>query len=198
MLLSHLFCDFITSFLVDHDFITANERENYQYCFEYLFGTIFYIIGITLLSIVFRQFPFSVTFFLIFLPLRSLCGGYHAKKRIVCSLLSFLIYLGTNMLYIHISTYNSILWSILYILSFLFLWHNSSVTTSKDLSLQSINKLLHIKKYYLLLNLILFFAIPFLLNLKYYKMVTVCMILCAVNALVGQILVYRRRTSYDL
>lgn len=66
MLLSHLFCDFITSFLVDHDFITANERENYQYCFEYLFGTIFYIIGITLLSIVFRQFPFSVTFFSFF------------------------------------------------------------------------------------------------------------------------------------
>lgn len=83
----------ITTTFIKNNIIKSEDGEIYNYCFETtIVKGISYLILIVF-SIVFKEPLSSLVFLLSFLVFRKTCGGYHAKKYLVCGLMSFLSYL---------------------------------------------------------------------------------------------------------
>ena len=97
---SYFVSEHLTHFLRDREIITAEYNSAYIYCFEFIFSNLFFICGILLCGILFTKPVFSVVFLLTLLPMRSFCGGVHAPNRLLCSVLSYLTYFISYILYL--------------------------------------------------------------------------------------------------
>ncbi len=94
----------ITAFLIKQKIISNEDREIYEYGFELLLADLFNFSVILLIgSVAHRLWP-TVLYLLIFVGLRSVCGGYHAKTHLRCHIgtigvyILFLLLLSTQKL----------------------------------------------------------------------------------------------------
>lgn len=72
-------------------FLPEGERGLYQYAYEVLFNQIINILIALLIAILFRA-PMPVFVFLIsYIPLRSYCGGHHARTNEGCAVVSAIL-----------------------------------------------------------------------------------------------------------
>lgn len=113
----------IVQIMVDNQIISANERDIYIYCLDFIFEYVSFIC-ISLLIGMFFGLTITVLIFLFtFLSLRLYGGGYHAETRRKCIIYSYtVVFLACVILIIGIQKWNDI-WNycinILYILSYL-------------------------------------------------------------------------------
>lgn len=70
----------ITAFLIEQKIIVAKDREIYEYGFELLLADLLNFSIILLIGSAIHQLWSTVLYLLIFVGLRSVCGGYHAKR----------------------------------------------------------------------------------------------------------------------
>lgn len=72
-------------------FLADQDRRLYLYAYEILFNQIINILIAILLAVLFRA-PLPVFVFLVsYIPLRSFCGGYHAKTNEGCTVVSAIL-----------------------------------------------------------------------------------------------------------
>lgn len=83
----------ITSKFIDYKIIKSEDREIYDYCFETTIVSIISYFTLFALSILFKEFLCSLLFIISFSIFRKICGGYHAKSYVKCSVLSLASYL---------------------------------------------------------------------------------------------------------
>ena len=94
----------ITAFLIEQKIISNEDREIYEYGFELLLADLFNFSIILLIGGVALQLWPTLVYLLIFVGLRSVCGGYHAKTHLRCHIgtigvyILFLLLLGTQTL----------------------------------------------------------------------------------------------------
>lgn len=74
--------------------MAEEEVELYRYAYSLLFMQAGNLLAAAAIGICFRAIPFLALFLLIFIPLRSFAGGYHASTPFWCSVLSALMELG--------------------------------------------------------------------------------------------------------
>lgn len=80
----------LTCFFIRKNAININEREVYDYCFEIFLSTILNLISIIVIAIITKTYIISSVFIVVFISMRFVAGGYHAKTHFRC----FLILLG--------------------------------------------------------------------------------------------------------
>ena len=94
----------ITAFLIEQKIISGEDREIYEYGFELLLADLFNFSVILLIGSIAHQLWPTVVYLLIFVGLRSVCGGYHAKTHLRCHIgtigvyILFLLLLDTQTL----------------------------------------------------------------------------------------------------
>ena len=74
----------ITAFLVAQKIVPAEDSDIYEYGFELLLADLFNFSVILLIGGISGHLWPSVLYLLIFVGLRSVCGGYHAKTHLRC------------------------------------------------------------------------------------------------------------------
>lgn len=74
----------IVAFLIDEKVIVDENREIYEYGFELLLADMINLLIILLIGGMSHQIWPTVIYLLIFVCLRSVCGGYHAKTHLRC------------------------------------------------------------------------------------------------------------------
>ncbi len=95
----------LTSFFIVKNIINEDERETYDYCFEIYIADIvngLFLIGI---GFGFGKYLQTILFMLLFMIYRSVCGGVHAERHIVCvsSIITiFSIFIGLQFVNLHI------------------------------------------------------------------------------------------------
>lgn len=72
--------------------ITNSQLAICNYGIEVLISSIINILTILLCSLFFNTVWHGIIFLIVFVPLRTTLGGYHAKTRIKCFLISMLLY----------------------------------------------------------------------------------------------------------
>lgn len=77
----------ITEFLIRHKAIDSGQAEVYQYGFEIIISSVFTCVISVILGLVFRCLFASLLYLGMFIILRSVCGGYHAKTYWQCNLI---------------------------------------------------------------------------------------------------------------
>ena len=74
----------ITVFLISQKIISAKDRDVYEYGFDLLIADCINFSLILLIGILWSQLKETVIYLIIFVGLRSVCGGYHAKTHCKC------------------------------------------------------------------------------------------------------------------
>lgn len=76
----------IASYLIRNKIIESEKLDIYIYGFEIMISTIVSILVGLVLGIVFSQLTETIVFLLIFVLLRSYCGGYHTDTYLKCNI----------------------------------------------------------------------------------------------------------------
>ncbi len=77
--------------LVCDDIIEESDREIYQYGLQQCLATCFNWVCTIAIGIWFKMLWESVFFIIVFIPLRTYVGGYHAKTQLLCHVYSVLV-----------------------------------------------------------------------------------------------------------
>ncbi|MGN0631755.1 MAG: accessory gene regulator B family protein [Ruminococcus sp.] len=85
----------ISHFLYRNSVINKQELEVYQYGFEIIISTLLGFLITLLVGVVFQMILLSVLYYVIFVVLRQLTGGYHADSYLKCNLVFFGVSLFT-------------------------------------------------------------------------------------------------------
>lgn len=81
----------IVDILIQYQIINRNQVSIYQYGFEILISSVFTFFIVIILGIIFRCMLASLLYFVMFIILRSICGGYHANTYWQCNIIFFLV-----------------------------------------------------------------------------------------------------------
>ena len=81
----------IVDTLLLYEYISAEKRAAYIYCYSYIIENIKYDLTMLLTGVLLHRLNATITFILCFNIYRSFCGGYHAKTPIICNIMSYLI-----------------------------------------------------------------------------------------------------------
>ena len=83
----------ITAFLVAQNIVLANDREIYEYGFDLLIADFINFSLILLIGFLYRELSATIIYLVIFVGLRSVCGGYHAKTHLKCHICTIGVYI---------------------------------------------------------------------------------------------------------
>lgn len=83
----------ITAFLIEQKIISNEDQEIYEYGFELLLADLFNFSVILIIGGIAYQLWPTALYILIFVGLRSVCGGYHAKTHLRCHIGTIGVYI---------------------------------------------------------------------------------------------------------
>jgi len=83
----------ISSFFSMHGIISADDREVYEYSFEVLFSYLFSFFATVIIALLSGTVFYTALYFVGFIPLRLVAGGFHAKNHLRCFIILMLVYL---------------------------------------------------------------------------------------------------------
>lgn len=108
--------DKLTDSLVSNGTITADDREIYHYGIQQGIILILNIVTTLLIGIISGMIWQSIVFMLVYIPLRSYTGGFHAKTSVRCYI-SSIILMNVVLLVMRYSTFNTLIYGILMFIS---------------------------------------------------------------------------------
>lgn len=116
MVISNIVSQSITNNLVICGNITDSDSEAFKYCIDYMLELTVYFL-ITFLIGLLGGYPLlGIMNFIIMIPIRSVCGGYHSSTRFGCAVLSYGYYL-LMLISLHYYSYiTNEVWCVLFII----------------------------------------------------------------------------------
>ncbi len=93
----------IVATLLNNKIITYKQKDIYQYGFEILISSVITFLIVLVCGCVFNCIIPSFIFFVLFVILRSVCGGYHASNYLSCNLIFGLVTIGVLLSYKYIN-----------------------------------------------------------------------------------------------
>lgn len=183
----------LTRFLYQNNYIHEKEREIYRYCLNYFFSLLFYFINIQIISILFQHPSCAIIFFLIVIPMRGVCGGYHAPTQKKCSFLSYGAFLLSLFLLPITQKIPTICWIIFFTMSIAIILRLPGIThENRNFSMEQKRKQ-HFGKQVICTLLSVFFLLTLCLHLKhYFHFITICVMIVLVNLFFARICSYRK------
>lgn len=85
--------NWMTDFFIGEKIIKESDKEIYEYCFELLLFGCMNLILMILIAVYCDRFFESIFWLLVFIPLRSLMGGFHAANYIKCFFMTMMCYI---------------------------------------------------------------------------------------------------------
>lgn len=79
--------------------VSEEDKEIYKYGYTLVLGTMVNIILAFIIGLFFNEIFFVLSFLLVFIPLRSYCGGWHAATSFRCTIVSNLIIFCVTLIY---------------------------------------------------------------------------------------------------
>lgn len=177
---------YISQTLYESNSISQEEIPIYNYCLSYFFESLIYCIYIVFLALILGQIINGFLIILIFLPLKILAGGYHAKSQKQCYFLSYgsIPCIFFVNFYFHITF--TIRWIILYTICSIFIIFLAPIDTeNKKISKDKRNIL---KKYTMFYIVFLTALSQLLLWAKCYQnyiIFSICICIININQLIG-------------
>ena len=93
----------IVATLLNNKIITYKQKDIYQYGFEILISSVITFLIVLVCGCVFNCIIPSFIFFVLFVILRSVCGGYHASNYLSCNLIFGFVTIGVLLSYKYIN-----------------------------------------------------------------------------------------------
>lgn len=82
-----------TNYLINNNAVNEDDRDIYEYGFHAFYSNIIDITSIVILSVWLKQVPQTILYHISFVIMRSVAGGFHAKTRLRCFVMSTSVWL---------------------------------------------------------------------------------------------------------
>ena len=89
----------LAQWLLKKQSIQEKEYEVYCYCLDYMIQLLLFCVVIEMLGMIGKELVFSSLFLLMLIPMRSVCGGIHAKTRGICTVLSYSCFIAAYIIF---------------------------------------------------------------------------------------------------
>lgn len=179
----------ITKKLSQRNIIDTQHCPIYEYCISYLLELIIFFFTLEIISIVLGRPMEGILFFLIVVPLRSLCGGFHATSRGKCTILSYSCYLVAHFVSQMLINTETLYWVILFTLTVLFLLFAPSVIhKNRHFNSEQKKKNKHFRYLFLLLTCLIFAITYYSQQIYYFHMTVICVSIVVANMLIAMII----------
>ncbi|MBR6095220.1 MAG: accessory gene regulator B family protein [Lachnospiraceae bacterium] len=178
---------FLTDILSNHITINEKERDIYEYCIRIVLKRSLFLVILMLFGIITGQIGITLLYIVSFMPLRSYCGGAHAPTPALCYLLSYGISIAVlSLIPLFTSTCPPPLILILFLFFCIPIIILSPVDTeNKRISPQN-KRVLKTKSILLIVcDAILFIVFSFLRIKIYCMTLSICVMICSINVLIG-------------
>lgn len=178
----------LTSLMSEQNIIPKDQKELYAYCFDFVLDILFFNISILLIGFIFKEPFLAVLYIITMTPTKMMAGGAHANSPEACSAISYMIAISSilcaaNMPLSSISTQIELPVFFACVISITTLAPVD--TPNKKFDTIKHNRL---KKNCLLYSCILaviYLALFHLGYTKYYSIMTICVMIIAVNQYIG-------------
>lgn len=90
---------FLTDTLIEGGTLKSEERSLYIYCFGTMLETAANLLSAIIIGALLGEFPAALIFMLVFIPLRSMAGGFHCNSAGGCYLMSTAVFLTVILTY---------------------------------------------------------------------------------------------------
>lgn len=167
--------------------ISDSEKVCLEYCIQITIKRLLFLVVLLIFGILTKRFSTTFLFLIVFIPIRSFCGGAHAPTPFICSILSY----GISLLCILLIPFVGfkcphIITSIAYILSFIAIMLFAPVDTyNKRLNKNQRKKL----KFKCHLSLVITFCLYTIFSIfrdnNSCMTISICVMISAVSVIIG-------------
>lgn len=175
----------ITEQLILSGHINSESKESYVYIYDFLFENIKYDATILLIGLIIHQFIPSLIFIVFFNILRNLSGGYHAKNRLSCNIISYFTYISFVAGIFFLSHLNINLLLLIFLLCSCFITIIGPIGNTKKI-FNNIQRKKNQKKITLILLIMILLFIPlfYFKNILYCYTLTYCVMVISISLLI--------------
>lgn len=180
-------CNYIMDCLIENEIVKENERCFYYYCVEGLIEVVGNLLITLIIGIVLGKIFETLLFLIIFIPLRSLTGGYHVQNENLCFVLSIALFLEVILSTGYLQKNFDIEWCIRsYIVSLICILMVSPVDCkNKRLSIEKKRKLKKITVSFTIIFSSIFFVLVKLQSYNYSFVISNTTLLIALLLIIG-------------
>lgn len=93
MIISQKISSYIADTLADNNTISRQEVSIYSYCLDYIIELILLFVFAVIFGFCTNNIPETIIFLIVFIPIRSFGGGFHATTQKRCTVISLLTFL---------------------------------------------------------------------------------------------------------
>lgn len=176
--------------------IDNSEIESYCFLFDFLFSSVTFDLSILLIGFFLKCNSDALIYLIITTPIRYFAGGFHAKTRFLCNILSyssfFIVVLLNNLIIIN----NSYAYIAIYVISIITIYYIAPVDSPNNRLNLSEKKSLKRKLLFFFICLsILFYFLYKKSSYNYIKMICICVTISDIWIYIGYIDNWRHRNG---
>lgn len=184
---------YIADILEQQNKFTAEDKEIYRYGIQQGFNIVLNILTTIIIGVLCGMIFPGILFLLCYMPLRSFCGGYHAKTHLRCYIYS-VIMITSILLIAKYFTFNIFVYEILVLVSLVVIFLLAPVE-DKNKVLDSDEKRVFRKRAYIIATLeVLIYHIFLIIRFtNSYKILSTALFSLSILMIIGQIKNYIQR-----
>lgn len=185
--------------------ISSEHHEEYTYCFEYLYDLLIFNISLLAIGALQHDIFASIIYIFCMSALKAAVGGYHASKRLICSILSYSIYLlifniyknFSRMTFLSNPTY-MLSGDVIYFITSLIVMHLSPVGShNKTFSIEERKKLRILSAILLTTISVLYLTMRIRNTYTYSYLIIICLLVILINQIVGKYSLRKNKLKQD-
>lgn len=166
--------------------ISESDTEIYAFLFDYIFGSVFYDLSLILIGAIAKQLIITLIFILITAPIRTFSGGYHAKTRIRCNILSYSVFFSYLFISNIVNVNSTLLQIIIYISTWGLIFLISPVESENKHFTNENRKNLRKRLFISFIIITIITITIFLLNyIREVCSINICLIICTLSLYIG-------------
>lgn len=191
MYLSEYLSEKVVQNLLNGQYITEEHSSVYRYCIDYVLELVIFFLVLEVISIFLGNVCIGTIFFLIVVPLRSVCGGIHAPSKWLCTFCSYLCFFVTVFLFWFLQDMPDLFWKIMFILDNLFLYFIPSITHKHRCFSQMQKRKRKRFRFVFLTIVIVLFIVSSIFQIGFcYQMTALCVTIVVINMLISILVTY--------
>lgn len=178
---------YITNILEQQNKFSAEDKEIYRYGVQQAFNIALNVLTTIIIAALCGMIFPGILFLLCYIPLRSFCGGYHAKTHLRCYIYSVIMITGILLIAKHL-TFNILSYEILLAMSFIVILFLAPVEDKNKL-LDCDEKMVFRKRACIIASLEIFIY-HFFIMIKFangYKILSLALFSLSMLMIVGQV-----------
>ena len=179
----------IVNYMAENNIIPVNEVDFYIYCYEFVLDLLIFNLSVIVLGFLLGHPLLALLYIITLTPTKMLAGGAHANSRSMCSIISYTITLAV-LLATQISFHwNDLILLIIFLLAIISIIIFSPVETpNKKFPAERKRTLKKYSFFYSSFLVLLYLILLYKNFTQYIFLMTLCVIIIAVNQYIGIII----------